>query len=304
MELEFVDWLRKQLPPHPQLRLGIGDDAAILALGENSQAVVSSDLLTEGVDFLLDECGPRRVGHKALAVNLSDLAAMAARPVAAVVSLALPREHGLELAAELYRGLLPLAQRYNVAIAGGDTNTWPGPLVISICAIGETNPRGSWLRSGAQVGDWILVTGEFGGSIMGKHLDFEPRNSEALKLAERYDIHAAIDVSDGLSLDLSRVAQASGCGALLDLDKIPVTDAARELSKTSSLGTSLDHALSDGEDFELILAVAPDEAKRLLADHSLDIPLTCIGEFIVESGLWKSGAEGTRQALEARGYEH
>ncbi len=151
--------------------------------------------------------------REALAVNLSDLAAMAARPLAAVIALALPRHDALRIAQELYEGLLPLAERYGVAIAGGDTNSWDAPLAVAITLLGTPGPRGPLLRSGARPGDRILVTGAFGGSILDRHFDFEPRVHEALLLASRYDLHAGIDVSDGLSLDLSRLAAASGCGA-------------------------------------------------------------------------------------------
>ena len=177
---------------------------------------------------------------------------MGARPVGAVIAVALPRSGGRKLGVELLEGILPLAERYQIAIAGGDTNSWDGPLVISTTANAETTAHGPMLRSGARPGDRFLVTGFFGGSILGKHFDFEPRVDEALMLAERYGLHAAMDVSDGLSLDLSRMATESGCGAIVDLDKVPIADAAHELSRDEPDGrTPLDHALSDGEDFEL-----------------------------------------------------
>ncbi len=217
MEAEFLAWLRDQLPAHPRVPLGPGDDAALLQLAEHGDCVATVDMISDGVDFDLASTDPRRVGRKALAVNLSDLAAMAARPVAALVALSLPRHGALELARQLYEGLLPLAQRYKIAIAGGDVQTWDGPLVICITALGELTPRGALLRSGAQPGDAIVVTGSFGDSLSGKHLDFEPRIDEALLLHERYPLHAGMDVSDGLSLDLSRLCQASGCGAVINL---------------------------------------------------------------------------------------
>ncbi|HEY1786267.1 MAG TPA: thiamine-phosphate kinase, partial [Pirellulales bacterium] len=211
MESSFIAWLRSVCPPHPALGVGLGDDAAVLAVA-GGQLVITTDLLTEGVDFLLAEHDPRRIGHKALAANLSDLAAMAARPLAVVIALALPEPGSDQLARDLYAGMLPLAARYGVAIAGGDTNTWAGGLAISITAIGTPTARGPLLRSGARPGDRILVTGSLGGSILGRHFDFEPRVAEALLLADRYQLHAGIDVSDGLSLDLSRLASESGCG--------------------------------------------------------------------------------------------
>ena len=305
MELEFVEWLCRRLPSHPSLLVGAGDDAAVLRLAQRQGCVVTVDMLTEGVDFILPRDSARRVGRKALAVNLSDLAAMAARPVAAVIALALPRHCGFELAKELYEGLIPLAEQYGIAIAGGDTNSWDGPLVVSVTAIGETTAHGPLRRSGAKPGDAIIVTGEFGGSILGHHFDFEPRVREALALAENYPLHAGIDVSDGLSLDLWRLATESGCGAVVELDKIPIADAATSLaSSPNDGGTPLDHALSDGEDFELVLAVGPDAAQRLIANQPVACGCTRIGEFVAEPGLWRLDASGARTPLTPRGFEH
>jgi thiamine-monophosphate kinase len=306
MESDFIAWLRGRVPPHPQLLLGPGDDAAILRLGDRADCVVTVDLLTEGVDFELQNVAAQRVGRKALAVSLSDLAAMAARPVGMVVAVALPRHGGGQLAIDLFEGLAEMAERYGVAVAGGDTNSWDGPLVISVTAIGQTTHAGPLLRGGAKQGDRIIVTGTFGGSILGKHLDFEPRVNESLKLAGLCRLHAGIDVSDGLSLDLSRIATESGCGALLELSRVPIAPAADELARQKADGrTPLDHALSDGEDFELILAVAPDDAARLLSEQPVvPLQLTDIGEFIAEPGLWQLTADGDRQPLEPRGWEH
>ncbi len=128
MERDFIAWLRERLPPHPLLLLGPGDDAAVLHMKGIDECVITVDLLTDQVDFILSEVDPRRVGRKALAVNLSDMAAMAAEPLAAVIAVALPRQGGRELAVQLYEGILPLAEKYKVAIAGGDTNSWDGPL--------------------------------------------------------------------------------------------------------------------------------------------------------------------------------
>jgi thiamine-monophosphate kinase len=304
MESELIAWLRQRLPRHARLAVGLGDDAAIVRSGDTG-TVVTVDMLTEGVDFELAKDSPRCVGRKALAVNLSDLAAMAARPLAAVVALALPRAGGLALAKELYEGLIPLAESHDLAIAGGDTNSWDGPLVISVTLLGEVTRQGPLLRSGALPGDAIVVTGEFGGSILGRQFDFEPRVREALALAERYPLHAGIDVSDGLSLDLSRLAVESGCGAELDLAQVPVAPAAFELSGRLSDGsTPLDHALADGEDFELVLAMPGDAAEKLTREQPLDCRCTRIGQFIEQRGLWTRDAAGTLVPLAARGYEH
>ncbi len=304
MEEAFLAWLRERLGPAPGLDVGPGDDAAVLRLGDE-RCVVTSDLLAEGTDFLGGECPWSWVGRKALAVNLSDLAAMAARPRAAVVSLLLPRRHGLEIAQAMYEGLLELAAEFAVPIAGGDTNTWEGPVVISITALGEVTPHGSWLRSGARPGDRILVTGRFGGSRLGRQFHFVPRVREALELNARYEVHAAIDVSDGLSLDLWRMACASRCGAMLELDRVPISeDATRLAARPDDDRSALDHALADGEDFELILAASPPEAEQMLQDQPLDVPLACIGEFLPREGLWSRTADGPPEELPPRGYWH
>jgi thiamine-monophosphate kinase len=174
-------------------------------MAEVNECVVTVDLLTDHVDFDLTQVDPRRVGRKALAANLSDLAAMACQPLAGVIALALPRRGGMELALRLYEGMIPLAERFDVAIAGGDTNSWDGPLVISVTLMGAVTQHGPLRRAGARPGDRIIVTGSFGGSILGRQFDFEPRVHEALLLAERYPLHAGIDVSDGLSIDLAHL---------------------------------------------------------------------------------------------------
>jgi thiamine-monophosphate kinase len=303
MEHQFIAWLRERLPPHPLLRLGPGDDAAVLRMAGIDECVITVDLLTDGVDFVLAETDPRRVGRKALAVNLSDLAAMAARPLAAVLAVALPRQGGLELAVQLYEGILPLAEEFNLAIAGGDTNCWDGPLVITATLLGQVTAHGPLRRGGAQPGDRILVTGAFGGSILGRHFDFQPRVKEALLLNERYELRAGMDVSDGLALDLSRLAAESGVGAIIDTDSVPIHDDSRRLAAVDGRAP-LEHALGDGEDFELILAASPDEARRILADRPLVAGLSDIGGFVAEPGLWQRGADGIVRPLTPTGWEH
>jgi len=320
MEHEFIEWLRSRVGRHARLRLGIGDDAAVLSLPSEPQLepggeaagnlLIASDLLAEGVHFELDSVGPRRVGHKALAVNLSDMAAMAARPRAAVVSILAPggdglaaRGGGLELAKELYEGLLPLAERYDVALAGGDTNCWSGQLVIDVTILGQPGPAPPWQRSGARPSDAILVTGELGGSLAGRHLDFEPRVNEALAIAERWPIRAAMDISDGLSLDLSRMCAVSNCGAELELSRIPVSNAARETA-AKTRRDPLEHALTDGEDFELLLAAPPEVAAEMTAADDLGVRVTEIGRFVKQGGIRGRDASGNLRELAPAGYVH
>ncbi len=311
MESELIEYLRRRIPPHPRLLLGLGDDAAAVHMADVDECVMTVDLLTDQVDFELEKVDPRRVGRKALAVNLSDLAAMAAVPLAGVVALALPRSGGLELAKNLFEGLLPLAEQYDLAIAGGDTNSWDGPLVLSVTLLGKFSSgkdthRGKALRrDGAKPGDRIVVTGSFGGSILGHQFDFNPRVREAILLNERYLLHAGIDVSDGLAIDLSRVAKESGCGVILDLDAVPVSEDAHRLAAQLGDGrAALEHALSDGEDFELVLAVPQQEARRMVTDRPLDVSLTDVGCFVEEAGLWQTDSHRGKRKLIPCGWEH
>ncbi len=308
LENELIAWLKENLPKSSRMQINLGDDAAVFRCLSGSHAVVTTDMLTDGVDFLLDEVDPQQVGHKSLGVNLSDLAAMAARPVAVFVSLVLPRQgtaslSPLQLAIEMYRGMLPLAEKFEVVIAGGDTNAWEGPLAVSITAIGETTAQGPLTRPGGQVGDQLLVTGQLGGSILGRHLAVEPRVNEALKLHQRYELTAGIDISDGLTLDVSRLAAASGMGAVLDLAAIPITEDAHRLSEQDGR-SPLEHALSDGEDFELVLTASAEVAAEIIADQPLDIPVTRIGELVETPGLWQADATGKRLPLVPQGFEH
>ncbi|MCA9268072.1 MAG: thiamine-phosphate kinase [Planctomycetales bacterium] len=314
MELEFVDFLKNALPPHPQLRLGVGDDAAVLRLAERADCVVTSDLLAEGTHFTRSEATPEQIGRKALAVNLSDLAAMAARPLAATVSLLLPRREAAPLARSLLAGMLPLAAEFNVAIAGGDTNCWDGPLVVAVTALGESTTECKFRRDAARSGDAVVVSGELGGSRAGKQFDFRPRVNEALRLAAEFDVHAAMDVSDGLLLDLSRICAASRCGAELNLASVPVAAAARApvAVRSSSLGEGslaqlephLARALTDGEDFELLLTMPAEEAARLTRDNTFDLRWTVIGRIAAESGLRGVDASDKSIPLAPIGFEH
>jgi thiamine-monophosphate kinase len=204
------------------------------------------------------------------------------------------------LAAELYLGLREVADAFGVALVGGDTNSWDGKLVISVTALGEATPRGPVTRRSAQPGDWLFVTGPLGGSILGHHLDFTPRVREALALHRAVELRAMLDISDGLAADVNHICEESRCGAVLVAEAIPISDAARELGRTSGK-TPLQHALGDGEDFELVFAVSPEDGAKILA--APPVPgLVKIGK-CVESGLWLESA-GARQALAPVGWVH
>jgi thiamine-monophosphate kinase len=300
-EFAFIDWLRHHTPADPRVFVGPGDDAAALRLDPAAPCLVTTDMLLEGSCFVLAEAGPRRVGRKAMAVNLSDIAAMAGRPVAAVVSVGLPRRGGRALAEELYLGLREMADAFDTAVVGGDTNSWEGPLVISVTLIGEATGTGPVRRNGARPGDKLLVTGTLGGSILGKHLDFRPRVCEALLLHQLTVLRAMIDISDGLAADVNHLCQESGCGAVLWAENIPIAKAAGQMGDRLS---PLEHALGDGEDFELVFAVAPEEAAELLNKQPLPgVTLAAVGECVAELGLWLEEG-GRRRPLEPRGYVH
>ncbi len=302
-EFAYIDWLRQSIPTSPQVLVGPGDDCAVLADSNALPWLVTTDMLLEGTHFRLADAGAYRVGRKAMAVNLSDIAAMGGTPKFAVVSVGLPRSHGnvRMLAEELYRGLADLAAEHATAIVGGDTNTWAGGLVISVTLMGHAGPGGVVRRSGAKPGDWLFVTGPLGGSILGRHFTFQPRLREAAALSTLASLHAMIDLSDGMAGDVGHLCTESGCGVVLHADRIPIH---ADVGLLGDEKTPLDHALTDGEDFELAFAVPPDDGHRLLRDQPIaGITLHHIGEFRAETGRWLE-SKTTRIPLPSHGYEH
>ena len=259
---------------------------------------MTTDILTEGTDFSLGEAGARSVGRKAMAVNLSDIAAMGGRPTAAVIGLVLPKQgFSGDQARELFLGSEEIATEFGAAIVGGDTNSWNGGLVISVTLLGEASACGPLLRSGAKPGDAIFVTGHCGGSILGRHLNPRPRLREIEHLAGRVKITSCIDISDGLSADLQHILDASSCGAILDAESIPIHSDALVLAGQTGI-TPLNHALADGEDFELIFTTSAEDAGKLAGEpHAIRIG-TC-----VESGLWLRDSNGL-SPLRPAGWVH
>ncbi|NBR04963.1 MAG: thiamine-phosphate kinase [Planctomycetes bacterium] len=299
-ELEFVSWLRTKISSKAWVPVGPGDDAAVVQWPNDKPCLATSDMLLEGSCFILAEAGAERIGRKAMNVNLSDIAAMAGIPRAALVSLALPKNGGKQLAQQLFKGLNQAAELFDTAIVGGDTNAWNGPLAISITLLGFPGPKGPILRSNAKPGDAILVTGQLGGSILGKHLDFTPRIAEAQLLSQLTNLNSMIDLSDGLALDLHRLCTESKCGATLFADRIPISEAALQMKDDK---TPLQHALGDGEDFELLFTLPALEAQQLLKDQPLKgLRITQIGE-ITKDGLFME-EKGRKFLLEALGYIH
>lgn len=298
-ELALIDWIRQRAVSAPNLQLGIGDDCAVWQ-PSGSPLLFTTDVLMEDVDFQVDETTPQLIGRKAMAVNLSDIAAMAGRPLAALVGVALPKSRGFEFAKQLHEGMQSLAEEFGVAIIGGDTNTWDGLLVISVTLIGEATERGPVRRSGAKAGDWLFVTGPLGGSIFGHHLTFTPRIREALELHRLVDLHAMIDLSDGVAADLLHLLDESRVGATLIEDALPISEAAHRMADNRS---PLEHALSDGEDFELLFAVSPSDGTKLLSATS-NATATRIGEIESPLGCRVRMADGSLRDLPRGGWEH
>jgi thiamine-monophosphate kinase len=234
------------LVPTAEAEEGPGDDCAVVDEGGDSLGLLKTDALVEGVHFVR-ETDAKRVGWKALARVVSDFAAMGGYPERFLVTLALPGSMELEWVEDFYRGMGRCLRESAAVLVGGETCRVPegSAAVISIAATGRVE-RGSLVkRSGGKVGDGIWVSGELGGSLAGKHLDFTPRIEQARWLVEHFKPSAMMDLSDGVARDLPRLAMASGCGFLLDRESIPVTE-----------GCGLKQALEDGEDFELLFTLS------------------------------------------------
>jgi len=306
-EFELIQRLTRSLPSNPSVVVGAGDDCAVLdAGGPDRLLLFKTDAVVEGVHFASD-APPEKIGHKALGRCLSDIAAMAGTPTAALVTIGLPREFKPEMVEAIYAGMNALARRHHVAIVGGETTASPERIFISVALLGCV-PRGKGvLRSGAEAGDALFVTGELGGSLAGKHLEFEPRLAEARWLAQHYSLHAMLDVSDGLAGDLRHILVASRVGAELLATSIPISREARLAAKASSAAKpALLAALTDGEDFELLFTVASRDAVPLLdawRKQFPKLPLTCIGKIKAGEGITIRDKNSVRP-LTAHGYEH
>jgi len=298
-ELEFVEWISHHAPGSPLLRQGIGDDMACLCIG-GEEILLSSDMLLDGIHFDSRTQPMERIGQKALACSLSDCAAMAVRPCTATISVAFPSALSLDDAQCLFRGIFSLAEKFDVAIAGGDTTRGSASLSIDVAVV-ATPWKGlrPVLRSEARAGDRLYVTGCLGGSSAGKHLRFVPRVAEAKSIAESLGsrLHAMIDITDGLSLDLWRVCKASRVGARLDEESLErvISQDAKSMAAVERVAP-LWHALQDGEDFELLLAVDGEAEVQTC-------PLFEIG-VVKESGFELKRRDGTIETLEPRGFVH
>ncbi len=292
-ELELVRWMcAQQAAGQGVIRAG-GDDLAVLQWAKEDLLLVGIDQILDGVHVDSQKHSARQIGRKAMNRNLSDCAAMACLPAAAVVSVALPRGSADSWAKELYSGLKEAADAFDCPIVGGDTASWKEKLALSVAILGRSAGVAPVLRSGAKPGDGIYVTGGLGGSILGRHLDFTPRIELARWLARQYPLSAMMDISDGLALDLRRLCRASGVGAVVEAKKVPIHADAQRLSATDGV-EALFHALCDGEDHELLFTTAAAVDER----SASRIGMICSGN---NMELERAGSRGP---LPAGGWEH
>jgi thiamine-monophosphate kinase len=294
----FLERLIAARDEAPDLTVAIGDDAAVVRPPPGMEIVVAADAIVEGVHFVPGTPFDL-IGRKALAVNLSDFAAMGAVPRWVFATASLPRGFAGASADRITAGLRTTARAYDAVLAGGDTVTHDGPLGVSVTVVGWIEPGRAVTRSGARVGDVVAVTGALGGSFpSGRHLTFDPRVMEGRALARFGPPSAMMDVSDGLLLDLDRLCRRSGVGAALVAERIPVHADARAAG-----GDALERALSDGEDFELLFTAAPDVFAKIRAAWTSPTPITAIGEIRAGRGILVS-QRGVETPVAPRGYEH
>jgi thiamine-monophosphate kinase len=303
--------------PAPNAVLGVGDDAALLAVAPGMELVVSTDMLVSGQHFFPD-ADPYLLGHKTLAVNLSDLAAMGATPRWATLSLALPAADA-DWLERFSRGLFAMADRFDVSLVGGDTTR--GPLNLCVTILGEAPAGQALRRSGARVGDDIWVSGDLGGAALGlRHLMGEvelvaaveieacltrlhaPEPRVALGRALLGVAHAAIDISDGLLADLGHILERSNVGGELEFPRLPAHTA---------VAVRLPHALAQrcllagGDDYELCFTAAPERAPAVLAaGAAAGVPVSRIGRITAGPGLCVLAADGSPMDIQEAGFDH
>jgi thiamine-monophosphate kinase len=271
-EDRVVAALTRRLALGEDVRAGAGDDCAVIGRPRDARwQLLKTDAVIEGIHFLPEE-DPARVGWKALARALSDIAAMGGLPAHALITLAARPETAASRIEALYGGLRKAARKFGVSIVGGETSRSPGTLFLNVALTGWVERARCVFRSGGKPGDALYVTGRLGGSIGGKHLDFTPRLAEARWLTAHFKIHAMMDLSDGLGADLPRLAAASHCGFALFHDRLPCAPACAAAQ-----------ALADGEDYELLFAVVPRDAAGLESawrKRFPRLPLTRVGSLL------------------------
>ncbi|MCE5186283.1 MAG: thiamine-phosphate kinase [Planctomycetaceae bacterium] len=278
----------------------IGDDMAQVRAGVDGTLLITTDMLLDGVHFDLASCTLEQAGYKAMAASLSDCAAMATVPVCAVGATALPAYFTANELKELHKGTSRASQMFNCPVIGGDITKWrhaDGRFAVAITMLSRVS---GWhepvRRSGARPGDIVCVTGTLGGSLLGKHLSFTPRVNEALAITKAAKLNSMMDISDGLSTDLSRICTQSAVGAILEAHQIPQSKAVRKLA--DPLGS----ALHDGEDFELLFTLSEDEYRKLPKLETTSI--TRIGVITEKLGLHIRMSACGLMPLEPQGFDH
>ena len=300
-EDDITTWFRQQRELSPvQIPIGIGDDMAQIAVAHGSSVLITTDMLLDGTHFDMATAGLERVGYKSMAASLSDCAAMATIPIGAVVAVGLPARFGELRLKELHAGIVAAADKYDCPLVGGDITSWQGAGRLAVCVsmLSKPGEKPPVRRNGARVGDVICVTGSLGGSGLRKHLNFEPRVKEALQMVRIADLNAMMDISDGLSTDLNRICTQSGVGALLEATALPISTDAQRLADPVAA------ALNEGEDFELLFTLSPEQWGRLRGKWSSPVPLTEIGRITDTGRMQIRGADGRVVDLEPGGYEH
>lgn len=300
LESTFLSWIASQANPAAS-HLPIGDDMAGVFLTPHQLALLKIDQVLDGVHFDLTTTTPEAVGRKAVNRCLSDCAAAAATPIGLLLSVALPNSATDALAQALYQGCQAAGNAFNCPIVGGDTAIWPGKLALTVAAIARTDHT-PVTRAGAQPGDAICVSGSLGGSILGRHLTFTPRIHLAQTLTRHATIHAMMDLSDGLAIDLPRLCARSQVGATIDLALLPIHPDAHTLA-SHDYTPAATHALTDGEDYELLFALTPDHLKTL-QNLPIDPPITRIGTVTQDPQLILIDENGTPQPWPQGGWNH
>lgn len=292
-EFSIINRISMRIKPSCRIIKGIGDDAAVLKYKDNKHLLFTTDMLMEGRHFLRVQ-GGYLIGKKSLAVNVSDIAAMGGMPLYAVVSLGAPSSLNVNFVDSLYRGIKEVAKEFEIDVAGGDTIN-SEKIIVNIALIGEVEKKNLVLRSGAKPGDAIFVTGNIGGSIKGRHLDFTPRIKESRFLVENYNIHSMIDVSDGLIADLGHILDSSGIGAVIYKKDIPLSRHAKDFNS----------AIIDGEDFELVFTISRKDVNELIKTWPFKTGLSKIGEICSgPQDLYLVRENNKKQKIKPSGYTH
>lgn len=292
-EFGLIDLIKRNIKAGPSVIVGIGDDTAVVRSNKYEYQLLTTDILIEGTHFSSND-DLMSIGNKAISCSVSDIAAMGGMPQYALISLGINPKLKVSDVQALYKGLQKSCHKFNVTIVGGDT-VKNAKLIINVALVGNVRKSRLILRSTAQQGDLIFLTGRVGGSYKSKrHLTFTPRLKESQCLAGRYKPTSMIDISDGLIQDLNHILKASAKGAVVYEDKIPI-----------HADSNLNGALYDGEDFELIFTLPKIKAEQLLKDQCLGFKPYLIGEIMdIKSGFYIQGKNGTLKKTVSKGFTH